>query len=333
MNKKWFIGIDVAKLTLDVAIHSEDGKLDENYKRVINDIKGFNDLLKWLQKKRIECSETIFCMEHTGVYGLEIQSFFERNGIDYCVESPLQIKRSLGLVRGKNDKIDAFRIAWYAYTFRKKIKMSHLPHETITNLHKLLIERKHYVRQIASYKQQVSDLMKYETAQAVQRKQKVMSHLSEVLSDVESQINAMVTLDTEIRHNYKLLLTVPGIGHINAITTIVNTQNFTSFNNARQYACYIGVAPFEHTSGISINGKTRVSKLGNKQAKVELTQAARSAVVHDPGIKAYFWRKFSEKGSTRDAYGVVLNAVKFKLLLRMFAVVKRDSGYIKLAYA
>ena len=66
MNKKWFIGIDVAKLTLDVAIHSEDGKLDENYKRVINDIKGFNDLLKWLKKKRIECGVFLFYNKLTG---------------------------------------------------------------------------------------------------------------------------------------------------------------------------------------------------------------------------------------------------------------------------
>jgi transposase len=333
MNKKWFIGIDIAKLNLDVAIHSEDGNLDENYTRVANDNQGFNDLVKWLMKKKIDYYEAIFCMEHTGVYGLEIQSFFEHNGIDYWVESPLQIKRSLGLVRGKNDKVDAFRIAWYVYTFRKKIKISHLPNGTISSLHRLLVERKHYVRQIASYKQQVSDIMKYESDEAVARKEKIMSHLSEVIADLESQMNTIVAGDADIRHNYKLLLTVPGIGYINAITTIVNTQNFTSFDNARQYACFIGVAPFEYTSGISINGKTRVSKIGNRQAKVELTQAARSAVVHDPGIKAYFWRKFSEKGSTRDAYGVVLNAVKFKLLLRMFAVIKRDSGYIKLAYA
>jgi transposase len=249
------------------------------------------------------------------------------------MESPLQIKRSLGLVRGKNDKVDARRIAWYGYTFRDRVKASHLPSESLRLLQMLLTERKHYVRQIVSYRQQKTDVIKYETKQASRRKTKMMEYLDAMLSQVESQMMEIITSDSKINENYDLLLSVPGIGTINAITTIVNTQNFTAFTNARQYACYIGIAPFEHTSGTSVNGRTRVSKLGNRQAKVELTQAARSAVTHDPGIRSYFQRKYNEKGATRDAYGVVLNAVKFKLLLRIFAVVKRGSRYVKLAYA
>jgi len=333
MNKKWFIGIDISKLSLDVAIHSDEGDQHENHIKVTNDIPGFKKLFEWLKEKKVDCKQSLFCMEHTGLYGLEIQFFLSKKDITYCMESPLQIKRSLGLVRGKNDKVDARRIAWYGYTFRDRIKASHLPSESLRLLQMLLTERKHYVRQIVSYRQQKTDVIKYETKQASRRKTKMMEYLDAMLSQVESQMMEIITSDSKINENYDLLLSVPGIGTINAITTIVNTQNLTAFTNARQYACYIGIAPFEHTSGTSVNGRTRVSKLGNRQAKVELTQAARSAVTHDPGIRSYFQRKYNEKGATRDAYGVVLNAVKFKLLLRIFAVVKRGSRYVKLAYA
>ena len=333
MNKKWFIGIDISKLSLDVAIHSDDGGQEENHIKVNNDIPGFKKLLEWLKEKKVDYKQSLFCMEHTGLYGLEIQFFLTKKEITYCMESPLQIKRSLGLVRGKNDKVDAQRIAWYAYTFRDRIKASHLPPEALRILQRLLTLRKHYVKQIVSFRQHKSDVIKYETKQASKRKAKMLEYLDDMLSQVESQMMEIITADGTINNNYNLLLSIPGIGIINAITTIVNTQNFTAFANARQYACYIGIAPFEHTSGTSVNGRTSVSKLGNKQAKVELTQAARSAVIHDPGIKSYFQRKYNEKGATRDAYGIVLNAVKFKLLLRIFAVVKRGSKYVKLAYA
>ncbi len=333
MNKKWFIGIDISKLSLDVAIHSDEGVKEANHIKVTNDIPGFKKILEWLRKKKVDYKQSFFCMEHTGLYGLEIQTFLAKEGIACCVESPLRIKRSLGLVRGKNDKVDSHRIAWYAYTFRDSIKASLLPPGALLALQRLLAERKHYVKQAASFRQQESDVIRHETKQASRRKKKMVGYLEEMISQVESQMMEIVTADSMINDSYNLLLSVPGIGIINAITTIVNTQNFKAFENARQYACYIGIAPFEHTSGTSIKGRTRVSKLGNKQAKVELTQAARSAVMHDPGIRSYFQRKFNEKGATRDAYGVVLNAVKFKLLLRMFAVVKRGSNYVKLAYA
>ena len=82
--------------------------------------------------------------------------------------------------------------------------------------------------------------------------------------------------------------------------------------------------PFQHTFSTSINGRTSVSKLGNKQAKVELTQVARRVVTQDPGIKSYFQRKYNEKGVTRDAYGIVLNVNKIKYYLKFLQSLKED---------
>ncbi|WP_366508647.1 transposase [uncultured Bacteroides sp.] len=49
---------------------------------------------------------------------------------------------------------------------------------------------------------------------------------------------------------------------------------FQRFSNSRKLVCYCGVAPFEHTSGISIRGRTQTSPLANKKVKVYLTRAA-----------------------------------------------------------
>ena len=60
---------------------------------------------------------------------------------------------------------------------------------------------------------------------------------------------------------------VPGVGMITALNVIVATDEFEKISEVKKFACYAGVAPFEHTSGTSIRGKTRVSKLANMTLK------------------------------------------------------------------
>lgn len=98
------------------------------------------------------------------------------------------------------------------------------------------------------------------------------------------------------------------------------------FDNPRKFACYCGVAPFEYTSGTSIRGKTRTSKLAAKDLKALLTRAAITAMVHDPQIKSYYARKVAE-GKHKAS---VINAIRAKIIYRCFAVVKRQTPYVKL---
>ena len=63
-------------------------------------------MIKWLcQITNID--KPLFCMEHTGVYCLPICIFLEGNKLQYSLQPGLQIKRSMGIQRGKNDKADA----------------------------------------------------------------------------------------------------------------------------------------------------------------------------------------------------------------------------------
>lgn len=86
---------------------------------------------------------------------------------------------------------------------------------------------------------------------------------------------------------------------------------------------YAGVVPFEYTSGTSIKGKKRVSQIANKELKQELNQAAKSAIQWDEEMKQYAHRLIDKKH-----YRIILNNVKFKLILRMFAVVKKGELYV-----
>jgi transposase len=101
---------------------------------------------------------------------------------------------------------------------------------------------------------------------------------------------------------------------------IAYTENFTSFTDARKYAVYVGVVPFENSSGTSIKGRMRVSVLANR----ELNQAAKVAIAHDPEIRGYANRKLETK-----CWQLVLNNIKFKLILRMFSLIKRQEMYVE----
>jgi transposase len=141
---------------------------------------------------------------------------------------------------------------------------------------------------------------------------------SKIIENLEVEMMQIVIKDEEMHLNF-----IKGIGKVNGLMTVAYTENFTSFSNPRSYAVYVGVVPFDHSSDTSIRGRKRVSHIANKELKQELNQAARSAMVWDKEMNIYAENKMKTK-----CYKIVLNKIKFKLILRMFAVVKKGEMYV-----
>lgn len=328
MKRKWFIGIDISKLKLDVVLLNVLTKKTEKHFIVSNDSKGFVSMKKKLVKNGVDLEGAFICLEYCGVYGLNLGLFLD-NTCDYCFCSALQIKRSLGITRGKNDKLDALKIANYCYRFQDELKAQKMPNETLIKLRSLLGERERVVgfrkveRQIQN--DQATDYNKSTIERSIEREKE----FSADIIAIEKEIEVVVKENVGIHKNYDLLLSIKGIGMINAIAMIICSNNFEGIDNARSFACYCGVAPFEYSSGSSIKKRTRVSRMANKQMKVLITNAARSAIIHDPELRIYYKKKREEGKS----HGCVLNAVKFKLITRAYAVIKRGTAYVILRNA
>jgi transposase len=120
-----------------------------------------------------------------------------------------------------------------------------------------------------------------------------------------------------------LLKSVKGVGPVVALATIIKTGNFTRFTNPRKFACFCGTAPFEHTSGSSIRGKTKISSLRDKKMKTLLDLAAKSAIQYDKELQAYYTRRLTMGKSKKSTINIVRN----KIIYRMFAVIKRQTPY------
>jgi len=322
-NWDFTLGVDVSKNTLDVCCAEI-----KQHIQIKNGTEGFLQFKKWCRTFDIKLQKCFLVMEYTGGYEYKLIQFCESNNILYTRIPGLAIKNSLGITRGKNDKVDAGRIAQYGEEKHKLLNADKPLNEAVVKLKELLSFRKRMVRENAGYKSSIKerrhmygDNKKDIMVKMLEQKQKENSKKIEI---VELQLIKIVTTDEKMHTNYTLLTSIKGIGKINALMTIAYTENFVSFTNPRSYAVYVGVIPFDHSSGTSIRGRKRVSHIANKELKQELNQAARSAMEWDKEMKLYGENKMKTK-----CYKVVLNNIKFKLILRMFAVVKKGKMYVE----
>lgn len=316
------LGVDVSKSTLD--IHCWQG---QRHIHIQNSPTGFRDLEKWCRGLGYPLSECMVVMEHTGGYEHRLIRYCEEKEIDHCRISGLAIKRSLGIKRGKNDKVDAKRIANYAQEKHQLIEPDGPLNPVIASLKELLSLRKRLVRERAGYKSSISERKHmYDVAKGdlmLSIYQKKVKENDSLIKKVEKNIQEVIGSDPCLKTNYQIITSIQGIGMVNAAMTIAYTENFSSFTNPRSYAVYVGVVPFDNSSGKFV-GRKKVSHLANKELKQELSQAAKTAAQWDKDIRDYAERKLKDK-----PYGLVMNNVKFKLILRMFSLVKRQEKNVE----
>ena len=160
----------------------------------------------------------------------------------------------------------------------------------------------------------------------IQEMERIILQIEKSILSTEKQMREIIKQNDELKNNFQKITSVIGVGEITAIKCILETDNFTKFNNPRKFSCHCGLAPFKYQSGSSIRGKTKTSSLCDKSLKSILFKAACSAIQHDPQLKNYYLRKTSE-GKHKLS---VINAVASKIVLRIFAVSKRKQNFVKL---
>lgn len=330
MKSYLFIGIDISKSLLDVCVLSPSVITDMHYHQFSNNSKGFVQLLKWVQQKSegIAVEAWRICMENTGMYSLELNCFLDEKGIWQSLENALQIKRSMGVLRGKTDKADCKTIAWYAYRFCDSLKQYRLPGATLLRLKALFSQRERLVsmhRQVQVGNQSMQGYPPNLIEDIQKQNEALLKNLSLQIKESDKAINECLKEDAALQRKSKLIQSIPGIGQQIAAYVLIVSRGMESFATARQFACYSGCAPFEHSSGTSIRGKTKVHFLANRKMKMLLHMAAINAITFNKEIKSYYQRKIAEGKNPMS----VLNAVRFKLICRIFSVVKRNEEYQK----
>jgi len=327
MESFYVIGIDVSKKKLDYCLMCEGKVLNEsvtcNHPQVISQV-----IDSLCQEYELEKSSLIVCAEHTGQYSYPLVCACEYLSCNLWLENPSQIKYSSGLQRGKNDRVDAKRIALYASRFKDRFKAHTRPGKEIEELKQLEGELSMLVVDRAKYQGQLKDQSGFMDCRFYAAKQKRLSTLIEGLNQmiisIEQDIATIITSCPVLEHQMQLLTSIEGIGKKVALKTIVETHAFTRFDNARKFNCHAGVAPFSYTSGSSQHSRNRVSNRADKSIKTLLHMAALSIITRKDGeLKEYYLRKVAQ-GKNKMT---VINAIRAKLVARMFAVIKNDRKY------
>ena len=314
-----FIGIDISKETLDFYVKNSES---ESHYQIDNEVKS----IKKFFKKFNNSSEIIVTMENTGRYNFLLYEVLSTLELSVFVINSLHLKRSIGLTRGKNDKIDSQRICLYIeknYMDLQKWKPSST---IISKISYLNTERRFRIKIKSSLQKQLKDIRHLKNCldkEILEMNKRLIKNLDNHIKKIEDKIVKLINSDQNLNDQYKRIQTIPGVGKVLATLMIIKTNGFTEILSARKMACFAGIAPFEHRSGSSIYYRARVSTMADKELKKTLHLAALSTIRLENDLAIYYHRKV-EEGKNKMS---VLNAVRNKIIHRIYALIKNETVY------
>ena len=328
MEFTYFIGTDVSKNELDFAVMQ--GKTLLFHKEIANNPPDIIAFLKELSKlPGFKFYGAVFCMEHTGIYNNYLLGCLHKKKANICLEAASQIKNSLGNIRGKGDKIDAIRIAEYAYKNREELCLWQPKREVVEQLAHFSAIRSRLVEAQKSLKTPLKEtgifINKKLAKQNEQLCSKTLAAIKVDLKKVEKAIHIVIETDPELKRLFSLVSSVSGIGKVTATMIIISTNEFKDIKNPKKFACHAGIAPFIKESGL-FKGRARVSHMANKKLKTLLHLAAMVSIQNNEELKCYYQRKVFNENKNKMS---TINAVRNKLILRVFACVNQNRTYEK----
>jgi transposase len=312
MNKdKKIFGVDISKDFFDVV--DQSGKHDQ----FDNDAQGFSNFKKTLP------ASALVVMEATGYYHFLLAQYLSANGIDCAVVNPLSVKRfiQMKLAKVKTDKADAKAICEYAMANEVSI---YNPLDSVQSECLQLFRLIHnFKKQLTAVKNKLhgEEVLGRPSKTVYHSLNRTKKHLEKELNQLEKKVLELVK--KEHQHQITLLKSIPGLGIKTILFLIVVTDGFTKFENASQLCSYAGITPTERSSGSSVRGKSRISKVGNKRLRNLLFMCSFTACKHNKACKEQYER-IVNKGKSKK---LALLAVSNKLLRQAFAIASSGISY------
>lgn len=302
-----YVGIDVSKDTLDVAV-GEDSEIWT----VPNTAQGVAECVTQLQA----VEPALIVLESTG--GLERRALEELCAAELSValvnpSRPKAFAAAWGQ-QAKTDALDARNLARFAAAIRPEPMV--LPSEAQQRLTALVARR----RQVLQMK--VQEQNRVHTARKGQRAslERHLAWLTAHLEELETQITTLIATDPVYQAQAALLTTVPGVGTVTAHTLIAELPELGQCNR-KEIAALVGVAPYNHDSG-NKRGH-RAIRGGRVSVRCALYMATLSGLRFNPVIRAFYERLLAA-GKLKK---VALVACMHKLLLILNAMLKTGTTW------
>jgi transposase len=307
MEKKMYVGIDVSKDTLDVAVHG-----DKQHWSFPNNEAGIKKIVLKLKGLSAE----LVVLEATGGFEVSLAAGLGVAKIPTAVVNPRQIRdfaKSVGML-AKTDILDARIIARFAATVQPT------PHPILgieaQELGAITARRRQIVNMITAEKNRLSTASKTV-------KPRIRAHinwLEKELNDVNRNLRQKIQDSPIWREKDELLQSVPGVGPNLSITILADLPELGTLNR-RQIAALVGVAPLNRDSG-TLRGKRTIWG-GRATVRTALYMAALSAKRYNPVIRR-FYERLLVAGKAKKA---ALTACMRKLLTILNAMLKYHTSW------
>ncbi len=297
-----FIGIDVSKARLDVAVHGQPQTW-----QVENNEPGLAELIQRVRA----LAPTLILLEATGGFELHLVAELCAAQLPTVVTNPRRARnfaRSVGKL-AKTDTIDARLLAQMGAALRPAPRP--LPSEQEEHLTALLTRRHQLVEMITVEKNRLV------TVRPTMRRdiEEHLAWLKEKLAKLDTEIDQFIQGSPLWQARDELLQSVPGVGRVTASTLLAELPELGTLTR-QEIAALVGIAPINRDSGRR-QGKRHIWG-GRAPVRTVLYMAALSAKQHNPIIREFYERLLA-RGKEKK---VALVACMRKLLVILNAMVR-----------
>jgi len=302
METKLFVGVDVSKNSLDVAIGTQKDIIT-----FANDQKGVDSLVKKL--RRIDVQLTVF--ESTGGYELLATSLLAEAGLPVVIVNPRQVRnfaKATGIL-AKTDAIDARVIARFAEAVKPEVRQ--LKDHQTSELSALVTRRRQIIEMIVAENNRLRLANK-------RNKKDIEEHirwLKKRLDKIETDIGKMIQSSPIWRCKDDILQSVPGIGPVTSASLICDLPELGVLS-PKKIAMLAGLAPLNCDSG-KYKGRRRIWG-GRASVRSGLYMATMAAIRCNPAIKGFYQRLIS----AGKCHKVAATACMRKLLIIVNAMLR-----------
>ena len=314
------VGIDVSKKKLDIAL-LVNGKIKA--KVVDNSTDGYELLLMWLSKSKVEKDALHVCMEATGIYYEPVALALHDAGVAVSVVNPACIK-GFGHsenIRNKNDTADAGLIARYCAAMQPALWSPPPLEQRQLRAWSLRVQALKDIRQQEENRLEANTFTGM-TDVAEHVKQHI-AWLSAEIQKLEGDIDDHIDRHPGLKRDAELITSIPGIGATTVARILGQLGDIRRFDNAKAFAAFLGVTPKQRSSGTSIKGRTMMSRAGSMSMRAALYMPSLVACRHNPILRR-FAQRLSATGMAKKA---VIGAVMHKMTHLIYGVVRTGKPF------
>ncbi|NJO79144.1 MAG: IS110 family transposase [Cyanobacteria bacterium RM1_2_2] len=302
------LGIDISKASFHAAVLKAQNRA--NVKEFANTEAGFEALSEWLAQQGVE--QVHGCLEATSIYGHALATYLHSQGHVVSIVNPARIKGygQSQLRRTQNDRADAKLIAQFCRDIKPAAWQ---PSEAMVQ------ELQAFTRRLEALEQMVTQEKNRLGITPTALKGDIEAHiefLEEQITAVKKRLHEHIQAQATLKDQHQLLTTIVGVGDYTASVVLAEIGCVRLFSSARQLAAFAGLTPQEHQSGTSVQGKTRLCKVGSVRLRKALYFPALNLIRRCPQIGAFRDRLLAA-GKTKMQ---VVGAVMHKLIRVIYGV-------------